>query len=146
MKIEDFLSPDDVVIDLRAAGKAQLIQELAARASARLHLDPGRIALELQKREELGSTGVGSGIAIPHARFAELAKPFALLARLKRPIEFKAIDSEPVDLVFLLLQPASTQSDLNALAAAARKLREKDRAQRMRDAQDAAALYRALTG
>jgi PTS system nitrogen regulatory IIA component len=145
MKIEDFLSQDDVAVDVRSPGKAPMLQELAERAGARLNIDPARIALELQKREELGSTGVGAGIAIPHARMSEVSKPFGLIVRLKRPIDFKAIDGQPVDLVFLLLQPATALSDLNALASVARKLREPERVQRMRDAADAGALYQELT-
>jgi len=145
MKIEDFLSKDDVGVDLRLASKAQVLQELSERAGARLHLDPTRIGAELQKREELGSTGVGAGIAIPHARMIEVTKPFGLLARLKRPVEFDAIDGQPVDLVFLLLQPTSALSDLNALACVARKLREPDRVKRLREAHDAMALYQELT-
>lgn len=145
MKIEEFLSRDGVVVNLRCPGKAQVLQELAERAGAALRLDPAEILVELQKREDLGSTGVGAGIAIPHARLPAVAKPFGLLARLKRPIDFKAIDGEPVDLVFLLLQPATAMGDLNALASVARRLREPDRVRRMRDAPDAAALYHELT-
>jgi PTS system nitrogen regulatory IIA component len=87
---------------------------------------------------------MGSGIAIPHARLARLEKPFGLLARLKRPIEFDAIDRRPVDLVFLLLQPAAAEGDLNALAAVARALRDPDRLEHMRAAKSAADLYRAV--
>lgn len=144
MKIEDFLAPDDVVVGLRAANKAQLLQDLAERAGARLGLCAATVLQALQRREQLGSTGVGHGIAMPHARMDDVAKPFALLARLKKPIDFEAIDGAPVDLVFLLLQPSATQSDLNALAAVARKLRELDRVARLREALDAPALYRDL--
>lgn len=146
MKIEDFLSPTDTIVGLRAQDKARLLQELAARAASSLQLEAAGIAAEVLKREELGSTGMGNGIAIPHARLSELDTPFGLLARLKRPIDFDAIDGAPVDLVFLLLLPAAAQSEcLNALAAAARKLREPDRLEKMRAAEDAAALYRELT-
>jgi PTS system nitrogen regulatory IIA component len=144
MKLEDYFSPADVVLDLRCAAKTQVLQELAARAGARLRLAPAQIAGALLKREELGSTGVGGGIAIPHAPLSGLAKPFGLLARLKRPIDFQAIDALPVDIIFLLLQPAAALGDLNALATVARKLRESDRVKRMREAKDRAQLYDAL--
>ena len=88
---------------------------------------------------------MGNGIAIPHARLTNLDKPFGLLARLKRPIEFDAIDGRSVDLVFLLLQPAGAESDLNALAAIARALREPDRLEHMRTAKTSTELYRAVT-
>src|SRR5262245_12805362 len=101
MKIEDFLSPDDVAVGLRAASKAQVLQDLSERASARLGVSVALIFEEVCRREALGSTGVGHGIAMPHTRLSEVAKPFGLLARLKKPIDFDAIDGEPVDLVFL---------------------------------------------
>jgi PTS system nitrogen regulatory IIA component len=145
MNIQDFLSPANTIVDVRAADKARLLDDLAKRAAASLHLEPLVIAQEVSRREELGSTGMGAGIAIPHARLPELETPFGLLARLKRPIDFDAIDGQPVDVVFLLLQPAATQSDLNALASVARKLREPDRLARMRQAEDGAALFREMT-
>ena len=145
MNIEDLLSVQDVVVDLRASGKTPLLQDLAERAAKALAIDAHLIAAELLKREGLGSTGVGHGIAIPHARLAEVQRPFGLIARLKRPIDFEAIDGAPVDIVFLLLQPASSSSDLNALATVARKLREPERLERMRTAADGEALYRELT-
>jgi PTS system nitrogen regulatory IIA component len=102
------------------------------------------IAQELTKRESLGSTGVGAGIAMPHARLQAVQKPFGLLARLKKPIDFDAIDGRPVDLIVLLLMPAVASEHLNALASVARKLREPDRLDRMRRAPDAASLFQEL--
>ena len=146
MKIEDFLSPDDTTVGLRSADKTRLLQELSTRAAVRLGLDAAQVGQEILKREELGSTGMGAGIAIPHARLHEVHKPFGVLARLKRPMEFDAIDSAPIDLVFLLLLPAAAQGEcLNALAAVARKLRDPETLQRLRAASDGAALYRELT-
>jgi PTS system nitrogen regulatory IIA component len=144
MKIEDLLSQEDAVVDLRAPDKAGLIQDLAARAALSLGLDKGMIAQELTKRESLGSTGVGAGIAMPHARLQAVQKPFGLLARLKKPIDFDAIDGRPVDLIVLLLMPAVASEHLNALASVARKLREPDRLDRMRRAPDAASLFQEL--
>src|SRR5262245_60889009 len=127
MKIRDFLSPSDVAIDFAASDKPGLLKELAARAASAVNLPPDVVMSEIEKRDELGSTGLGGGICIPHARFREIKQPFGLLARLKQPIEFHAIDGRPVDLAFLLLLPAASQVDqLNALAAVARKLRDAD--------------------
>ncbi|KAF0186719.1 MAG: PTS system, nitrogen regulatory IIA component [Alphaproteobacteria bacterium] len=145
MNIEEFLSPTDVLVDIRASDRARLIHDLASRAAAAQGLDAASITQELMKREALGSTGMGSGIAVPHARLNEVRRPFGLLARLKRPIDFDAIDGCAVDLVFLLLLPLAQSENLNALAAVARKLREPDRLDRMRRAADAASLFRELT-
>jgi PTS system nitrogen regulatory IIA component len=144
MKIEDILTPSDALIDVRASDRSRLIQDMAGRAAAALGLDAAVIAQELIKRETLGSTGVGNGIAMPHARIQALQKPFGLLVRLKKPIDFDAIDGRPVDLVFLLLLPAVASEHLNALAAVARKLREPDRLDRMRHAPDGQALFHEL--
>ena len=146
MKIKELLSPSDVAIDVRAGDKAGLLRQLAARAAAALNLQADAVASEIEKRDELGSTGLGGGISIPHARFREVKKPFGLLVRLSRPIEFEAIDGRPVDLVFLLLLPAASQLDqLNALAAVARKLRDADVLRKLRAANSSAELYRAVT-
>ena len=146
MKIKDFLSPTDVMIDVRATDKVALLKELAARAASALDLPVDGVANEIERRDELGSTGIGGGVSIPHARFREVKKPFGVLARLKHAIEFDAIDSQPVDIVFVLLLPASSQLDqLNALAAVARKLRGPEALQKLRTATTATELYRAMT-
>lgn len=145
MDIQDFLSRDNTLVDLKAGDKARLIQDLSARAAASLELDAQAITQELTKREELGSTGMGQGIAIPHARLPGLDRSFGVFAKLKRPIDFQAIDGKPVDLVFVLLQPGTASGDLNALAAVARKLREPERLKRLRRAEDADSLYREIT-
>lgn len=146
MKIEDFLSASDVAIDVRASDKAGLLRELAARAASALDLAVDAVANEIEKRDELGSTGIGGGVSIPHARFREVKKPFGLLVRLEHPIDFDAIDAQPVDIVFLLVLPAVSQLDqLNALAAVARKLRDRDVLQALRTAASSTELYRAAT-
>jgi nitrogen PTS system EIIA component len=146
MKIKDFLSASNVAIDVRAGDKASLLQELAARAASALGLSVKAVANEIEKRDELGSTGIGDGVSIPHARFREVSKPFGLLVRLKQPIEFDAIDGQPVDIVFLLVLPAASQLDqLNCLAAVARKLRDREVLRKLREAVDAAALYNVAT-
>jgi PTS system nitrogen regulatory IIA component len=145
MQIKDFLAEEDTAIDVNASDKGGLLQTLSAQAASILKLPPQVVASAIQKRDELGSTGIGGGVSIPHARFREVTKPYGFFARLRHPIEFQAIDDEPVDLVFLLLLPASSQLDqLNALAAVARKLRAPKTLTRLRDATSAAELYRAI--
>lgn len=146
MNIKTFLSPSDVLADLRARDKVAVLGELSSRAAAVLKLPAEVIAHEIERREELGSTGIGGGVSMPHARFREVKKPFGLLARLKQPINFEAIDGQPVDLVFLLLLPAASQLDqLNTLAAVARKLRDPKVLSDLRRATTASELYKAVT-
>jgi PTS system nitrogen regulatory IIA component len=146
MKIKDFLTTSNVILDFPATAKAGLLNELARRASATLSLPAETVASELEKRDELGSTGIGGGVSIPHARLREVKKPFGLLARLKNPIEFNAIDGKPVDVVFLLLLPAASQLDqLNALAVVARKLRNQGVLDKLRSAQSTVELYEAIS-
>jgi PTS system nitrogen regulatory IIA component len=146
MKVADLLSPADVAIDVRASDKPALLRDLAARAAASLDISANALAAELLKRDELGSTGIGGGVCIPHARFRGVKRPFGFLVRLKQPIEFQAVDGKPVDIVFLLALPASDQLEqLNALAGVARKLRDPDVLSRLREAASATALYQAIT-
>jgi PTS system nitrogen regulatory IIA component len=145
MKISDLLSPADVLIDVRASNKRLLLQEFAAKAADSLGLRVDQIAPFLLKREELGSTGIGSGVALPHARLPDLQRPFGLLAKLKQPIEFDAIDGEPVDIVFVLLLPAATENgQLEPLALVARTLRPPENLARLRGAKNASALFSAI--
>jgi PTS system nitrogen regulatory IIA component len=145
MKIEDFLARENALIDLKAGDKARALADLSARAAAALGLSSEAITQEILKREALGSTGVGGGVAIPHARLRDLRAPLGVVARLKRPIEFDAIDQKPVDLIFVLLTPPSEQGDhLNALAAIARKLRDPERLKLLRAAPDNDAFYQAM--
>src|SRR5262252_5352104 len=145
MEIKDFLLPTDALIKVRAPDKIRLLQELAARAAVALHVPADRISAELLKREHLGSTGTGGGVAIPHARIPDLKKPFGTLVRLRNAIDFDAIDGKPVDIVFLLRLPTQSKGDqLNALASVARKLRDPESVRRLRCADDAAELYSAM--
>ena len=145
MKISDLLSPTDVMNDVRASSKSMLLQDLAAKAATRLDLSVDQIAPYLLKREELGSTGLGGGVAIPHARLPDLKRPFGLLAKLKQPLEFDAIDEQAVDIVFVLLLPANAENgQLGALALVARTLRLAEIVDRIRGASDAQGLYSIL--
>jgi PTS system nitrogen regulatory IIA component len=144
MEIRDILAPGDALIKARAPDKTRLLQDLAARAAAALNLEANLVATELLKREALGSTGTGEGVAIPHARIPELKKPFGTLVRLRHAIDFDAIDGQPVDIVFLLLLPQSQGDPLNALASVARKLRDPEAVRRIRNSTDDDELYRAI--
>ncbi len=145
MALGELIGPDQVVVDLRVADKAQLLSELARRAAGVLSLEQPVLLKALQTREQLGSTGLGRGFALPHARLPRMQRIYALLARLARPIDFESVDDKPVDLVVLLLTPESAATQhLAILAALSRPFRDTAFAQQIRKAPDAAALHRLL--
>ena len=147
MSIDEILAPAQVIHGLRAVGKIGLLEDLSRRAAQALGIDIGQILPALLRREDLGSTGVGDGVALPHARIEAVQRPFGLLARLREPLAFDAVDDGPVDLVFLLLLPADAQDrSLNALACVARRLRDRETAAALRAARDARALHALLSG
>jgi PTS system nitrogen regulatory IIA component len=146
MEIADILAPTGVIANLRAGNKRQALQELAKRA-AQLTGKPERAVFEvLLERERLGTTGIGRGTAIPHGRMADLQQIYGMFARLERPIDFEAIDNQPVDIIFLLLTPATAGADhLKALARISRLLRDKTICDKLRGTDRADALYALLT-
>jgi len=146
MLLTELVVPQAIVPALRVNSKKQALQDLAARAAA-MTGRPEREVLEvLTQRERLGSTGIGGGIAIPHGKLATLDRLFGLFARLERPIDFEALDAQPVDLVFVLLAPEAAGADhLKALAQVARLLRDPKIAKKLRESRDAEALYAVLT-
>ncbi len=145
MSLTDLITPTAVVPALKVASKKQAIQELAAEAAKLTGYSEQTIAEILLQREKLGSTGVGNGIAIPHGKLPKLGKIFGMFARLEKPIDFEALDGQPVDLIFLLLAPETAGADhLKALARIARLLRDPDVAQKLRESQNADALYAVL--
>ncbi len=128
-----------------AAEKQKLLLELAQKGASIFGVRPDHVFAELTKREELGSTGMGDGVAIPHARFQQVTKPYGMLVRLKKPLAFDAVDGKPVDIVFLLLLPETAKGEqLSALALIARKLRDPAITAALRHARDSAEMYRAL--
>jgi PTS system nitrogen regulatory IIA component len=142
MTLSDFLLPSNVLLQKRAADSRQLLHDLSQRAAACLGVDEAAIVAALLKREDLGSTGMGNGVAIPHARLEMVKKPFGLLVRLDQPIDFNAIDGRPVDLVFILLLPATGEGEhLGALALVARKLRVQDVLMKLRQGKSALELH-----
>lgn len=147
MKISDFLQPENVFIDLPSTSKAEVLKRLSGAASRQLEIDGSVIFDTLHSRERLGSTGVGGGIAIPHARVPNLKRPFGMLARLASDVAFEAIDDIPVDIVFVLLMPDdSTKAHLNMLACIARRLRTAEVLKEVRAARDSDQLYAAVVG
>jgi PTS system nitrogen regulatory IIA component len=146
MHLADLISPEAVIPSLRAKTKKQLLQELAARAARVTGLQERYVFDTLLQRERLGSTGLGEGIAIPHGKFVGLKRIVGIFARLAEPVDFEAVDGEPVDIVFLLLAPEGAGADhLKALARISRLLREGHAVDKLRASKDASALYAVLT-
>ena len=146
MPLLDFLDPRAVLPALRVSGKKQALQELASQAARLTGLPDSAIYEALLQRERLGSTGIGEGIAIPHGKLPNLTRIFGLIARLDRPVDFEALDAQPVDVLFLLLAPEGAGADhLKALARVARVLREPGLIDRVRATRDATALYAIMT-
>lgn len=146
MEISDLLEPRGVIPNLRAGSKKQALQDLAKRAAEITGLHERAIFDVLVERERLGTTGVGLGIAIPHGKLPNLDRLHGVFARLERPIDFDAIDEQPVDLIFLLLAPESAGADhLKALAGVSRLLRDKAFCEKLRGTDTAEALYGLLT-
>jgi nitrogen PTS system EIIA component len=145
MEIADLVKPDHVVANLRATSKKQALQDLARRAATITGQPERAIFSVLMKRERLGTTGVGNGIAIPHGKLPTLDRLYGVFARLEHPIDFDSIDDRPVDLIFLLLAPESSGADhLKALARVSRLLRDKGACEKLRGTDDPEALYALL--
>jgi PTS system nitrogen regulatory IIA component len=145
MPTSELVAPNAIIPALKVNGKKQALQEIAVKAAALTGQSERTILEILLQREKLGSTAVGNGVAIPHGKLDKLAKVFGLFARLERPVDFDALDGQPVDLIFLLLAPEGAGADhLKALARAARLLRDPEIARKLRDSRDADALYAVL--
>ena len=146
MDLAELIAPEAVNPSLKAKTKKQALQDVAQRGAVLTGLDAREIFDTLMQRERLGSTGVGRGIAIPHGRMAGLPRIVSVFARLDEPIDFEALDNEPVDLIFLLLAPEQAGADhLKALARISRLLREPSTIERLRSSRDRAAIYSVLT-
>jgi len=146
MEVSDLLAQNAVVANLKAGSKKQALQELASRAADLTGLHERQIFDVLLERERLGTTGVGQGIAIPHGKLRELSRLHGIFARLETPIDFDAIDDEPVDLIFLLLAPETAGADhLKALARVSRLLRDQEFCRKLRGSAEADTLYALLT-
>ncbi len=146
MEMTDLIDPGSVVANLRVTSKKQALQDLAKRA-AELTAQPERAIFEvLVERERLGTTGVGNGIAIPHGKLPELGRLYALFARLETPIDFDAIDEQPVDLICVLLAPETAGADyLKALAQVSRLLHDRAICEKLRSTDSTKAIHALLT-
>ncbi|UZF92236.1 PTS IIA-like nitrogen regulatory protein PtsN [Bosea sp. NBC_00550] len=145
MTLTDLLSPAAVISPLRANGKKQALQELAQHAATLTGLPDREIFEALLQRERLGSTGIGEGIAIPHGRMPGIERLVGLFARTERPIDFDALDGQPVDIIFVLIAPEGAGADhLKALARVARVLRNQAVLEQVRKIRDPAMIYAVL--
>ncbi len=146
MELTSILAAGDVLPAMQARSKKQVLQELAAHAARATGLEERTIFDTLLQRERLGSTALGGGIAIPHGRFAGLERVRGFFARLTTPVDFEALDHQPVDLVFLLLAPEGAGTDhLKALARVSRLLRDKALLEKLRHTGERQALHALLT-
>jgi nitrogen PTS system EIIA component len=146
MEVTDLLDPSGVIPNLRVTSKRQALQELARRAATLIGEDEHKVFESLWEREQLGSTGIGNGTAVPHGRIPGFKRMLTMFARLEKPIEFDAIDSQPVDLIFLLLTPADAGADhLKALARISRLLRNRAMCAKLRGTESTDAIYALLT-
>jgi nitrogen PTS system EIIA component len=146
MALTDLITLDAIVTGIRGESKKQLFELLAMRCGQLLGRAQADVFETLFQRERLGSTGVGHGVAIPHGKLSNLEKVFGLFARLDKPIDFEALDGEPVDLVFVLLAPDHAGADhLKALARVARLLRDEETTAKLRTLRDTGAIHALLT-
>lgn len=145
MELTDILSADMVFTDFTARGKKQVLADLCAKLTKKYGLDQAEVFELILERERLGSTGMGRGIAIPHARIPDMDKIVGAFAQLDQPIEFDAIDDEPVSCIFMLLAPKKSGAEhLKALSIVSRTLRDRDFCESLTEYTTPDNLYRAL--
>jgi PTS system nitrogen regulatory IIA component len=146
MELADILTEGSVVVCTNTKDKRELLEILSRKSAELAGVDAGAVFDALMSREELGSTGLGNGIAIPHGKFAGLGRVVAVFARLVDPIDFDSVDDQPVDLVMMLLAPMGAGADhLKALARVARLLRTEAVVDELRRTTDAERIYAILT-
>ena len=147
MQLADFLDCDAIKTALPGGNKRSVMKQLADIAAQRIGADPQTVLAGLVEREQLGSTGFGQGVAIPHAKIEGLQQIYGLFARLSDPVDYKAIDGRPVDLIFLLLSPPDSGAEhLKALASISRVTRDSATMERLRGARSRDALAAVLMG
>lgn len=135
MKISDIMTEKSVVMGIKANSKRQLLQELAQKASEITGINDRTIFDTILERENLGSTGFGSGTALPHGRIADIDKVYGIVTKLNTPVDFESIDGKPVDLVFMLISPEGSGADhLTALAQVSRILKDEATCSKLRAA------------
>ena len=147
MQLTTFLDLDSNRPSLAVANKRALFQALGQIAGQRLQLDVAELVAALLEREKIGTTGFGNGVAIPHGKVTGLRRIYGLVAHLAEPIDYKAIDGAPVDLVFLLLSPPDAGAEhLKALAAISRVIRHAPTLEKLRGARSGDARTAVLMG
>ncbi len=145
MNVAKILCPQAVRHVAAVSSKKRLFHEIGDLAAIAYGLDPADVASALQEREALGPTGVGQGVALPHARLAGLAAVRGLFIQIERPLEFESVDRQPVDLVFALLAPEDAGVDhLKALAVVSRAMRSAGLCAKLRANADPATLHTLL--
>jgi PTS system nitrogen regulatory IIA component len=145
MTIEDLLDRRAITPRLTARTKRQALSLVAETAARRFGLDAGEVLEALAAREQAGSTGVGAGVALPHARLPGLDRMRAVFVRLDAPVEYDAVDGAPVDILFALFAPVDAGAEhLRALARVARLLRQSELREQVRHARTTEAIYALL--
>ena len=146
MDLKDIMNTDAVRFSIQKSSKKRLLQEISEQAASVYGLESAEILLALIEREKLGSTGVGRGVAIPHARFKGLDRVYGFFTRLEKPVDFDAVDRQPVDLIFTILAPQKEGAEhLKALALVSRTLRSETTCAKLRANVDTSTLYALLT-
>ncbi len=147
MEFGNIIAHNAVVANLKTNSKKQLIQEMSEKIALIVEVDEHVIFENIMDRERLGSTGVGNGVAIPHAQIKSISKISGMFAKLDKPVDYESIDEQPVDIAFMLLAPDGAGADhLKALSKISRLLRDPEYLTKLRDCQDDEALYSLLTG
>lgn len=146
MEIKDILSPVSTKNAVRGTSKKRILETLSELAASAANGVEYEVVLQsLISRERMGSTGIGQGIALPHGRLPGMNKPIAVAITCDPPVEFDAIDNQPVDIFFALLVPENeTENHLKVLSSVASKLNDRDTVRRLRKATTDSALYEAL--
>ncbi|MGY6411532.1 MAG: PTS sugar transporter subunit IIA [Alkalilacustris sp.] len=146
MKLSSLVTPAAVRVVAHVTSKKRLFQDLADVAAGLYGIGVSEAVEALQERESLGPTGVGHGIALPHARVGGLDRVSGVFFRLEKPLEFGSVDRQPVDLVFALFAPRDAGVEhLRALALVSRTMRDADRCAKLRANADPVALHAILT-
>ena len=147
MEIAELLTPEAVIPQMKVGSKKQALQELSCFAAELTGVEEHTIFEVLLERERLGTTGVGNGIAIPHGKLDNVSQICGIFARLDAPIDFDAIDDQPVDLIFVLLAPESAGADhLKALAWVSRLLRDNSICEKIRRSENRESILKLICG
>jgi len=146
MDLYSLLTPDAVKVVSKVSSKKRLLQVIGEVAESAYGLDMGETVKALSERENLGPTGVGHGVALPHARISSMDQIVGTFLLLEKPVDFGSVDNQPVDLIFSLFAPVNTGVDhLKALALVARTLRDGNLCSKLRSNHDTTTLYAILT-